>query len=938
MAEAAAPASMATTAHRRTGPFGYILAAVAAAASTVVQLLLDPYIGDSLIFSTYFACVVLAAAYGGLWPGALAVALSFVAADWFFIEPRYSLGVSFADSGTWIGIITFSLIGLTLAGFSEVLHRSHAKAHSLAHERAAALAAAAAQRELLRVTLGSIGDAVIATDEQRRISFLNATAEQLIGWTGREAIGRPLNEVFHIINERTRQPVEDPCERALKTGRVVGLANHTVLISKDGTQRPIDDSAAPIRNQHGKIEGVILVFRDATDARRGQETNERLAAIVEHSFDAIVGKRLDGTITSWNSGAERLYGYSAQEAIGQPISMVVPSEKLVELESVMERLRRGEEIEHLETNRVRKDGSHIDVSLTISPIKNSYGEVIGASKIARDITEQRKTREALQDSEENARFLAEVSKSIAVLVDVESSMRQLAWLCVPRFADWCVFYLVDDQLSMRPIAQAHRDPQRTPVLSELTTRYLHDCHGSSVLSQALRSGEPQYLPDVAPAYFQSTAQDARHSELIQQLSPRSLMIVPLTSRARAIGAVVLVRGESRPRFAADEFELAQELAQRASTAIDNSRLYDELRKADRQKDDFLAMLAHELRNPLAAIDYAIQLSKISPGQAANAGNIIHRQVRQLARLIDDLLDISRITRGKIELQREAIDAATLINRATGTALPTIEEHGHKLVVDMAPMEMPVFVDPTRVEQILVNLLMNAAKYTPAGGQITIQALPQDDQIVFKVRDTGVGIPTEMLPRVFELFTQVNPQIDRSKGGLGIGLTVVRRLAEMHGGSVSATSDGLGKGSEFTVRLPRSYDRVPDHAQALPLAGIRPGLRVLVVEDNVDTAQTVSQLLETAGCQTQMIHDGLAALDSANGFGPEVVLLDIGLPGLDGYEVARRLRAAPQHAGVRLIAISGYGQAQDRQRSKEAGFDHHLVKPVGLESLLKILAE
>jgi PAS domain S-box-containing protein len=931
-------ASIPKTTHRRSGPLGLGIAAVAAAASTAVQLLLDPYIGDSLIFSTYFAAVVVAAAYGGWWPGVLAIVLCVVSADWFFIAPRYTLKIPFDESGVWISIATFSAVGLILSGISEVLHRSRARAHSIAEERAAALEAEAAQREVLRVTLGSIGDAVIASDARGRVSYLNATAEQLIGWTSEEAIGRPLKDVFHIINEQSRQPVEDPCERVLRTGRVVGLGNHTVLIAKDGTERPIDDSAAPIRGRQENIEGVVLVFRDATHARRAQETNERLAAIVEHSFDAIVGKRLDGTITSWNSGAERLYGYSAEEAIGRPISMVVPPEKRAELETVMDRLRRGQEIDHLETERVRKDGSRVDVSLTISPIKNSYGEVIGASKIARDITEQRRTREALEHSEERAQFLSEASKSIAALVDVESSMHQLARLCVPRFADWCVFYLMDDQLKIRAIARAHRDPQQQPILSELTARYVHELQGPSVLSRVLRSGEPEYLPDVSASFFQSTAEDARHGELIQQLAPCSMIVLPLASRARTIGAIALARGESRPGFAADEFELAQELGRRASTAIDNSRLYDELRKADRQKDDFLAMLAHELRNPLAAIDYAVQLSKISPEQAASASEIIHRQVRQLARLIDDLLDISRITRDKIELQKEVVDAATLVNRAAGTARPTIEEHQHQLIVQIAPEDMPLFADPTRIEQILVNLLTNAAKYTPAGGRITLEAFPQNDQLLFKVKDTGVGIPTEMLPRVFELFTQVNPAIDRTKGGLGIGLTVVRRLAEMHGGTVSATSEGLGKGSEFTVRLPQNKDVVTKGAEARPIAGVRPGLRVLVVEDNIDTARSVALLLENANCQTKIVHDGLAALESVEGFNPEVVLLDIGLPGLDGYEVARRLRAAPEYARVRLIAISGYGQAQDRERSKDAGFDHHLVKPVEIDSLLAILAE
>jgi two-component system CheB/CheR fusion protein len=252
--------------------------------------------------------------------------------------------------------------------------------------------------------------------------------------------------------------------------------------------------------------------------------------------------------------------------------------------------------------------------------------------------------------------------------------------------------------------------------------------------------------------------------------------------------------------------------------------------------------------------------------------------------------------------------------------------------------MPLYADPTRVEQVIVNLLANAVKYTPQGGHITLAAYPEDHQIVIKVKDTGVGIPREMLPRVFDLFTQVNPQIDRTKGGLGIGLTVVRRLTEMHGGTVSATSDGLGQGSEFTVRLPRSYEDAAEISRTSSPTHVPPGLRVLVVEDNVDMARSLALLLKKAGCETQMVHDGAAALEAASSFSPQVILLDIGLPGLDGYEVARRLRADPNYNEVCLIAVSGYGQAQDQQRSRDAGFNHHLVKPVNFDALLSTLAK
>jgi CheY-like chemotaxis protein len=325
----------------------------------------------------------------------------------------------------------------------------------------------------------------------------------------------------------------------------------------------------------------------------------------------------------------------------------------------------------------------------------------------------------------------------------------------------------------------------------------------------------------------------------------------------------------------------------------------------------------------------------APDQLSIATEITQRQVRQLTHLIDDLLDVSRITTNRIQLRQQAVDAGVLVNRAIGSARPAIEARNHKLTVDIDSQEMPLFADPTRIEQVIVNLLTNAAKYTPEGGDISIKAYRENGHVVIKVKDTGVGIPREMLTRVFELFMQVEPTLDRANGGLGIGLTVVRHLTEMHGGTVSATSDGLGQGSEFSVRLPLSSVRgdaaIPNATRTIPR-----GLKVLVVEDNVDTAKTLSLLLEGIGCRTQEVHDGPPVFDAAQNFQPDVILLDIGLPGLDGYHIAELIRKTPELSKIRLIAVTGYGQQQDRERSRDAGFDDHLVKPVHFDSLVKAL--
>ena len=306
-------------------------------------------------------------------------------------------------------------------------------------------------------------------------------------------------------------------------------------------------------------------------------------------------------------------------------------------------------------------------------------------------------------------------------------------------------------------------------------------------------------------------------------------------------------------------------------------------------------------------------------------------------MIDDLLDVSRITQDKIQLKKEFTTGRAIVERALATARPSIEARSHQLSIDISSEPMPLRVDPVRAEQVLVNLLTNAAKYTPEGGEIAVRAFPQDDQVIFKIRDTGIGIPQEMLPRVFELFTQVDQTLDRSQGGLGIGLTVVRKLVEMHEGRVSVKSDGAGRGTEFTVGLPLTRE-VPLENDAVESRQAQVAAhKVLVVDDNVATAQSISTLLARRGYTSATAHDGPAALEVARSFGPDVILLDLGLPGLDGYSVARILRTEADFAKVRFIALSGYGQPADRKRSRDAGFNDHLVKPVSFHTLLAVLA-
>jgi PAS domain S-box-containing protein len=377
---------------------------------------------------------------------------------------------------------------------------------------------------------------------------------------------------------------------------------------------------------------------------------------------------------------------------------------------------------------------------------------------------------------------------------------------------------------------------------------------------------------------------------------------------------------------------------------EQKRAQNGLAEANRRKDEFLAMLAHELRNPLAPIRNAVHLLRVAgPSEAVldGARDMIERNVSQMVRLVDDLLDVSRITRGKIRLELQPVEMKPVVSQAIDMTRPLIETRQHRLSVTLPEEEVWVLGDASRLAQVVANLLNNAAKYTDEGGDIRLNLAVSDGQAVLKVRDNGVGLPPEMFATVFELFAQVDRSLDRSQGGLGIGLTLVQRLVEMHGGRVEVFSEGPGKGSEFTVRFPITAS--PPRGAATPpqgLPGALVGRRALVIDDNVDAAESLALLLQLFGCVVRVAHDGPGALEMAPSFSPEVILLDIGLPGIDGYEVARRLRALPEFNGTALIALTGYGQDEDRRRSFEAGFDHHLVKPVDpgmLEALLVKLA-
>ena len=603
------------------------------------------------------------------------------------------------------------------------------------------------------------------------VSWVNGAGLELLGCRKGDCVGRSIED-FHLDARDAQESL-----RRLHAGET--LRNHsTVLLRADGSVRHVRITANA-QWDAGRLIHSRWYIRDDTHERLAQDARAHLAAIVESSDDAIVSKTLEGTVRSWNGAAERLFGYTAEEAVGRPITLIIPPERVQEESEILEKLSRGERIEHFETVRVAKSGRRIDVALTISPIRNAAGVIVGASKIARDISE----RKAYEQAQE-----------------------------------------------------------------------------------------------------------------------------------RAIG----------------ELKRAEEA----------------LREADRRKDEFLAVLAHELRNPLAPIRYAIAWAKKEGrGEAGRlqAQAIIERQVEQMSRLLDDLLDVSRITRGTLLLRRSSVQLSAALAAAQESARPLLEAKGHTLVLKV-PEPVRLVADPVRLAQVLANLLVNAAKYTDTGGRIELEAHREQDDLVVAVRDNGIGISADMMPRLFTLFAQASPALERAEGGLGIGLSLVRGLVELHGGTITAHSEGAGYGAEFIVRLPIGEPvgtepngephRAPASPPALPLC-------VVVADDNRDSAASCAALLESCGHQVSVAHSGREAFELACTLRPNVLVLDIGMPELNGYQVAERVRGGTDWGrAATLIAITGWGQEQDKRRALEAGFDHHLTKPIdpnNLEGLLRAAA-
>jgi signal transduction histidine kinase len=551
------------------------------------------------------------------------------------------------------------------------------------------------------------------------------------------------------------------------------------------------------------------------------------------------------------------------------------------------------------------------------------------------LAEERVARRTAEQASERLAFLARASAALSSSLDVAATMREVGSLAVPQLCDVTLLVMTGHA------EEAHYPPQLAAVEGgEIVSRVISDPIPGGLaiaIERVAATGELERL----------YGKGADDSGLVFPGDRRahSVLVVPLAVRGHALAVLALgMTGERR--FDSDAFAVACDLAGRAAAALENALLYHRIAESDQRKNDFLAMLAHELRNPLAPIGNAVHVLRAAardPDKVAWVADVVGRQVKQLTRLVDDLLDLSRVTRDKIELKLEPLDAADIVAAAVETHRPLIDVQRHALHVKLPTEPIGVHGDFARLAQVLGNLINNAAKYTDPGGTIDVELARDDDEAVFRVRDTGMGIPAHALSDVFEPFTQLERTLDRAQGGLGIGLTLVRRLVEMQGGMVTARSAGAGQGSEFIVRLPaipltRSIAQHPHGQDAKSSAPSEMPIRVLVVDDNADVAESTAILLRVAGCQVHVAPDGKSALAAMDHVQPHAVLLDIGLPGMDGYQVAERMRARPEFKRTLIVAVSGYGQDEHQARSRSAGVDHHLVKPIDPVAVIALLSK
>jgi PAS domain S-box-containing protein len=906
---------------------------------------------------------------------------------------------------------------------------------------------AVAAQAYLAAIVESSDDAILSKDLNGIIQSCNAAGERIFGYTAAELVGKPVR----ILIPPERQSEEDDILARIRRGERVDHFE-TVRVRKDQRRIEVSLTVSPIRDATGRVIGASKIARDITEQKSARAAHAYLAAIIESSDDAILSKNLDGIIQSCNARAEQLFGYTASELVGRSIRIVIPPERQAEEDEILAKIRRGERIDHFETVRLRKDGRRIEISLSISPIRDSHGRVIGVAKIARDITEQKRLAREVEAQREWFRVtlgsigdaviacdpdgrvtymnrpaetvtgwlagkatgqpLAEVFRIInektrkpvenpadlvlrtghivglanhTVLIDRNGLERPIADSAAPiRGAGGriigvvLVFRDVTEQRRAEDAIAEQREWFETtlesigdaviatdvqghvvfmnPIAEHLTGWRLAAARGRSCAAvfnivnentrRAVESPVARVLAEGAVVGL------ANHTVLIASDGterPIDDSGAPIRSRdGRIVGVVLVFRDVSERRRG--EFE-------RRDVALERERLLEAERaargdaeRANRVKDEFVAMVSHELRTPLNAI---LGWTQLMVAPAANADviarglDVISRNTRLQAQLISDLLDISRIVSGKLRLDIEQVDLSSVVRDAIETVQRDADEKGVVINRDLNGSVGTIAGDAARVQQIVWNLLSNAIKFTPEGGQISVRLRKSGLDAKITITDTGVGIRPDFLPHIFDRFQQADQSITRRVGGLGLGLSIVKHLVELHGGSITAESAGTGRGTVFTLILPssagaRAAHPSPSDGTSRDVAQPRDSLndfRILVVEDEPDTSEFLDRFLRSYGAEVILVRSAEEALSRLADDKVDIVVSDIGLPDVDGYHLMRRIRQRPANAGgaTPAVALTAYARTEDRTRAFRAGFQAHLAKPIEPSELVATIA-
>ncbi|HEX4613741.1 MAG TPA: PAS domain S-box protein, partial [Urbifossiella sp.] len=762
---------------------------------------------------------------------------------------------------------------------------------SWAHvERVRAEAAVRERDERLQLFLGNATDyAVIISDPQDRAVEWLGGAERITGWPADEALGQPVEVIFTPEDRAAGVPGRETA-RAAATGRAENVRWHQ---RKDGSRFFAEGVTVSLRGPGGELRGFGKVFRDATEQRRAEaalrQSEERHRALVTATSDVAYRMSADWEVMHPLDGRGRVA--SNAEAIRGWMEKNLPASEHPRVRDAIRRAVETKGTFELEHRVNRPDGTTGWTFSRAVPILDAAGDITEWFGTARDVTERRAAEERLQRSHDTFLNLIQNNPFGVYLVDADFRLARVSLGAQKVFA------------GVRPLLGRDFDEVLRTIWAEPAAAEF-----AGHFRRTLATGEPYVSVD-------TTARRA-DVDAVESYDWR-IERVPLPDGRHGVVCYFYDMTERR-------------------------RIEDALKDADRKKDDFIALLAHELRNPLAPIRNGLQVIRLAEDRATRdrSQKMMDRQLAHMVRMIDDLLDVSRIGRNKMELRRARVALADVVGSAVETARPAIEEAGHELTVALP--EQPVYLDAdlTRLSQVLSNLLTNSAKYTERGGKVWLWAEPRAGEVVVAVRDTGIGIPADAIPNIFDMFSQVDRPTERSTVGLGIGLALVKGLVEMHGGTVSACSDGPGRGSEFTVTLP--VIAVESTAAALVPedrpAGTRSRRRVLVVDDNRDGAETMAVMLGMLGDEVRTAHDGVEAVEQAERFRPAVILMDLGMPRLSGLDATRQIRAQPWGREMTIIALTGWGQEADRERTRAAGCNGHLVKPVDLSELEKLMDE